>query len=138
MAKAKTSRPRKPRSTVKKAAAPRLPKTIQAVIEAARDKKATNIVVLDLRQADAFTDFFVICSAANPRQVQAISDAVEESLIKGQKQKPSLVEGYARAEWVLLDYFDYVVHVFSKHAREFYALDRLWGSAIRTEIKDEH
>jgi ribosome-associated protein len=134
---AKTATPRKPRSTVKKAA-PRLPKTIQTVIEAARDKKATNIVVLDLRQADAFTDFFVICSAGNPRQVQAISDAVEEALSKGQKQRPSLVEGYARAEWVLLDYFDYVVHVFSKHAREFYALDRLWGSAIRTEIKDEH
>jgi ribosome-associated protein len=138
MAKAKTSRPRKPRSTVKKAAAPRLPKTIQSVIEAARDRKATGIVVLDLRKADAFTDFFVICSAGNPRQVQAIADAVEESLIKGHNQKPSLVEGYARAEWVLLDYFDYVVHVFSKHARDFYGLDRLWGSAIRIEIKDEH
>lgn len=134
---AKTSSPRKPRSTVKKAASPRLPKTIQAVVEAARDKKATDIVVLDLRKADAFTDFFVICSAGNPRQVQAISDAVEESLFKGQKQKPSLVEGYARAEWVLLDYFDYVVHVFSKHARDFYGLDRLWGSAIRIEFKNE-
>jgi len=132
---AKTSSPRKARSTVK-AATPRLPKTIQAVIEAARDRKATGIVVLDLRKSGAFTDFFVICSAGNPRQVQAIADAVEESL-KGQKQKPSLVEGYARAEWVLLDYFDYVVHVFSKHARDFYALDRLWGSAIRIEIKDE-
>ena len=133
---AKTSSPRKHRSTVK-AATPRLPKTIQAVIEAARDRKATDIVVLDLRKADAFTDFFVICSAGNPRQVQAIADAVEESLIKGQRQKPSFVEGYARAEWVLLDYFDYVVHVFSKHARDFYALDRLWGSAIRIEVKDE-
>ena len=133
---AKTSSPRKPRSTVK-AATPRLPKTIQAVIEAARDRKATNIVVLDLRKADAFTDFFVICSAGNPRQVQAIADAVEGSLIKGHNQKPSLVEGYARAEWVLLDYFDYVVHVFSKHARDFYGLDRLWGSAIRIEFKDE-
>ncbi|MEO8677728.1 MAG: ribosome silencing factor [Vicinamibacterales bacterium] len=122
---------------MKKAAAPRLPKTIQAVIEAARDRKASGIVVLDLRKADAFTDFFVICSAGNPRQVQAIADAVEESLIKGHNQKPSLVEGYARAEWVLLDYFDYVVHVFSKHARDFYGLDRLWGSAIRIEVKDE-
>jgi ribosome-associated protein len=120
-----------------KAATPRLPKTIQAVIEAARDRKATDIVVLDLRKSGAFTDFFVICSAGNPRQVQAIADAVEESL-KGQKQKPSLVEGYARAEWVLLDYFDYVIHVFSKHARDFYGLDRLWGSAIRIEVKGEH
>jgi ribosome-associated protein len=133
---AKTSSPRKPRSTVK-AAKPRLPKTIQAVIEAARDRKATDIVVLDLRKSGAFTDFFVICSAGNPRQVQAIADTVEESL-KGQKQKPSLVEGYARAEWVLLDYFDYVVHVFSKHARDFYGLDRLWGSAIRIEVKNEY
>lgn len=122
-----------------KAAAPRLaklPKFIQAVIDAAQDKKATGVVVLDLKKAGAFTDYFVICSGANPRQVQAIADSIEEAL-KGQKQRPSLVEGYARAEWVLLDYFDFVVHVFSKHAREFYALDRLWGSAVRHELPDQ-
>ena len=117
------------------AATPRLPKPIQAVIEAVQDKKATGLVVLDLRKAGAFTDFFVICSGANPRQVQAIADSVEESL-KAQQQRPSLVEGYARAEWVLVDYFDFVVHVFSKHAREFYGLDRLWGNAIRIEVPD--
>ena len=119
-----------------KAASPRLPKAIQAVIEAAQDKKATGVVVLDLKKAGAFTDYFVICSGANPRQVQAIADSVEEAL-KAQKQRPSLVEGYARAEWVLLDYFDFVVHVFSKHARDFYALDRLWGSAVRHELPDD-
>ena len=119
-----------------KAASPRLPKVIQAVIAAAQDKKATGVVVLDLKKAGAFTDYFVICSGANPRQVQAIADSVEEAL-KAQKQRPSLVEGYARAEWVLLDYFDFVVHVFSKHARDFYALDRLWGSAVRHELPDE-
>ena len=113
----------------------RLPKAISTAIEAARDKKATGVVVLDLKKAGAFTDYFVICSAANPRQVQAIADAIEEAL-KGQKQRPSLVEGYARAEWVLLDYFDFVVHVFSKHARDFYGLDRLWGSATRIEFPD--
>lgn len=123
-------------STPRKAATPRLPKTIQAVVEAARDKKAMGVVVLDLRKAGAFTDFFVICSAGNPRQVQAIADGIEESL-KAQKQRPSLVEGYARAEWVLLDYFDYVVHVFSKHAREFYGLDGLWGDAKRIEFADD-
>ena len=112
-----------------------MPKHIQAVIDAARDKKATGVVVLDLKKAGAFTDYFVICSAANPRQVQAIADAVEDAL-KAQKQRPSLVEGYARAEWVLLDYFDFVVHVFSKHARDFYGLDRLWGSATRIEFPD--
>src|SRR5687768_15264105 len=113
----------------------KLPKAIQVAIDAAQDKKATGVVVLDLKKAGAFTDYFVICSAANPRQVQAIADAVESTL-KGQKQRPSLVEGYARAEWVLLDYFDFVVHVFSKHARDFYGLDRLWGSATRIEFPD--
>jgi ribosome-associated protein len=118
-----------------KPASSKLPKAIQVAIDAARDKKATGVVVLDLRKAGAFTDFFVICSAANPRQVQAIADAVESAL-KAQKQRPSLVEGYARAEWVLLDYFDFVIHVFSKHARDFYGLDRLWGSATRIEFPD--
>lgn len=136
---AKTPSPRKPKTSTKTpASAPKsskLPKSIQAVIEAAQDKKATGVVVLDLKKAGAFTDYFVICSGANPRQVQAIADSVEEAL-KAQKQRPSLVEGYARAEWVLLDYFDFVVHVFSKHARDFYALDRLWGSAVRHELPD--
>jgi ribosome-associated protein len=126
----------KPASAPKSSKLPKLPKSIQAVIDAAQDKKATGMVVLDLKKAGAFTDYFVICSGANPRQVQAIADAVEEAL-KGQKQRPSLVEGYARAEWVLLDYFDFVVHVFSKHARDFYALDRLWGSAVRHELPDQ-
>jgi ribosome-associated protein len=113
----------------------RLPKAVDAAIEAARDRKATGVVVLDLKKAGAFTDYFVICSASNPRQVQAIADAVETAL-KAQKQRPSLVEGYARAEWILLDYFDFVVHIFSKHARDFYGLDRLWGSATRIEYPD--
>jgi ribosome-associated protein len=151
---AKTTSQRKPRTTTRTASSlPRrpvrrtaseggslgdtrkLPKPIQAVVDAARDKKAHGVVVLDLKKAGAFTDYFVICSAANPRQVQAIADAVEDAL-KAQKQRPSLVEGYARAEWVLLDYFDFVVHVFSKHARDFYGLDRLWGSATRIEFPD--
>ena len=118
-----------------KASPRRLPKPVQVAIEAARDKKASGVVVLDLKKAGAFTDYFVICSGANPRQVQAIADAVEDAL-KAEKQRPSLVEGYARAEWILLDYFDFVVHVFSKHARDFYGLDRLWGSAIRIEFPD--
>ena len=117
------------------AAGRKLPKAVDVAIEAARDRKATGVVVLDLKKAGAFTDYFVICSASNPRQVQAIADAVEQAL-KAQKQRPSLVEGYARAEWILLDYFDFVVHIFSKHARDFYGLDRLWGSATRIEYPD--
>ncbi len=125
-----------PRAAAPKAAGtPRLPKAVSVAIEAAQDKKATGLVVLDLKKAGAFTDYFVICSAANPRQVQAIADGIEQAL-KGQKQRPSLVEGYARAEWILLDYFDFVIHVFSKHARDFYGLDRLWGSATRHEFPD--
>jgi ribosome-associated protein len=137
MAKAKSTKAAKSTATrtPKKTGTPRLPKAISTVIDAAQDRKATGVVVLDLKKAGAFTDYFVICSASNPRQVQAIADAVEEAL-KGQKQRPSLVEGYARAEWILLDYFDFVVHVFSKHARDFYGLDRLWGSATRIEVPD--
>ena len=135
MAKATKTAKSTAAKTTKKAAAPRIPKAIAAVIDAAQDRKATGVVVLDLKKAGAFTDYFVICSASNARQVQAIADAVEEAL-KAQKQRPSLVEGYARAEWILLDYFDFVVHVFSKHARDFYGLDRLWGSATRIEIPD--
>lgn len=128
----KTAKTTKARKTTK---SPRLPKAISVAIEAAQDRKANGVVVLDLKKAGAFTDYFVICSATNPRQVQAIADAVEEAL-KAQKQRPSLVEGYARAEWILLDYFDFVIHVFSKHARDFYGLDRLWGSATRHEFPD--
>ena len=131
----KTSDTKGTKTTGTKSTKTRLPKAISTVIDAAQDRKATGLVVLDLKKAGAFTDYFVICSASNPRQVQAIADAVEDAL-KAQKQRTSLVEGYARAEWVLLDYFDFVIHVFSKHARDFYGLDRLWGSATRHEFPD--
>ncbi|MBM3807608.1 MAG: ribosome silencing factor [Acidimicrobiia bacterium] len=130
---AKTTSQRKPVKKTK--TSPKVPNAVQAAIDAAQDRKATGVVVLDLKKAGAFTDYFVICSASNPRQVQAIADAVEE-VLEGHKQRPSLVEGYARAEWILLDYFDFVVHIFSKHARDFYGLDRLWGSASRIEYPD--
>ncbi len=113
-----------------------LPNDVLLAAEAARGKKALDLVVLDLRPLDSFTDFFVICSGRNVRQVQAIADAVEESLRKSQV-RPAHVEGFERAEWVLLDYFDFIVHVFSTERREFYALERLWGSAERVELPDE-
>ena len=127
-----------PRARTKASASrtPRLPAPIATAIEAARDKKATEMLVLDLRKTAAFTDHFLICTGANPRQVHAIADAIEEAL-KAKKVRPTHVEGYQRAEWILLDYFDFVVHVFSTNARQFYGLERLWGEATRIEIVAE-
>lgn len=115
---------------------PKLPKDVQAAIDAALDKKADELIVLDLSAAGAFTDYFVICTGHNARQVQAIADAVEMAL-KARDVRPSHVEGYDRAEWVLVDYFDFIVHVFTPGARTFYALERLWGDAVRHEFSHE-
>ena len=111
----------------------RLPKSIELAVRAAEDKKAIELVVLDLRKAVGFTDFFVICSGTNPRQIRAIADAVTDAL-GAQGAKPAHVEGYDRSEWILLDYFDFIVHVFAPETRLFYGLERLWGSAERIEL----
>jgi len=129
---AKSSQPRTKRTT----RTPRLPSELKTAIEAASSRKATGAIVLDLRKTGAFTDYFLICTGNNPRQVQAIADAIEQAL-KAVKVRPTHVEGYDRAEWVLLDYFDFIVHVFSPGARQFYGLERLWGEAARIEIPDE-
>ena len=113
-----------------------LPPDVRAAVEAAQSKKAANVKVLDLRKADAFTDFFLLCSGQSTRQVQAIADAIEEALRKDHV-RPAHIEGYERAEWILLDYFDFVVHVFTPTTREFYSLDRLWGSAREIDVPDE-
>jgi ribosome-associated protein len=124
-------------------AAPKLPTLadysaqVQAAVRAAAAKKAERITVLDLRHTSAFTDVFVVCTGQNARQVKAIVDSVEEALKATSGQKPVAVEGYRNSEWVLVDYFDFVVHVFTPETREFYALDRLWGSAIRVEVADD-
>ena len=112
------------------------PAELQDAVRAAFAKKASHVVILDLRPGDAFTDFFLICSGQNARQVQAIVDAIEEVLRKTTQRNPSHVEGYGGSDWVLLDYFDFIVHVFTPETREFYALERLWGSAERIEIDD--
>ena len=121
------------RSRTPRTRSPRLNTSLTSVITAALDKKALDLVVLDLRAASAFTDFFVICTGTNVRQVQAIADSVQQSLGK-KGVKPAIVEGYARGEWVLLDYFDFIVHVFTPATRSFYDLERLWGDAKRIEI----
>jgi ribosome-associated protein len=105
-------------------------------VGAASEKKATDIVLLDLREVATFTEYFVICTGASSRQVAAISDSVEEQLRKVGK-RPLHTEGYSSAEWILLDYGDFIVHVFSGAARRFYDLERLWRDAKRLEIKDE-
>jgi ribosome-associated protein len=114
----------------------RLTAEVTRAVRAALDKKAIDVVVLDLRHTPAFTDFFIVCSGQNPRQVKAIADSVEESL-RTAKLRPAHVEGYDRAEWVLMDFFSFIVHVFSPSTRQFYGLERLWGDAKRIEIRDE-
>jgi ribosome-associated protein len=115
---------------------PALPEVVLRAVEAALDRKAIDLQVLDLRPLGSFTDFFIICSGQNVRQVQAIAGAVEDGLRETQV-RPAHVEGFQRAEWVLLDYFDFVVHVFSSQRREFYALERLWGSAERVSLPED-
>jgi ribosome-associated protein len=114
----------------------KLTSEVTRAVRAALDKKATDVVVLDLRHTSAFTDFFVLCSGQNARQVKAIADNVEEAL-RAAKVRPAHVEGYDRADWILMDFFSFIVHVFSPHTREFYALERLWGDAERIEIGGE-
>jgi ribosome-associated protein len=113
-----------------------LKKQISEAISACLDKKAEDLSLLELEQGSgAFTDYFVICSGTNPRQVQAISDEVELRL-KRAGLYPNNIEGYKQAEWVLIDYVDFVVHIFSESARRYYDLERLWKSAKRVEPKE--
>lgn len=113
-----------------------LDERVLAALHAASDKKALEPVVLDLREIASFTDFFVIVSGANERQVQAISDEIYESLKKS-GHTSARVEGYKTAEWILLDYGDFVVHVFEQKARKFYDLERLWRESKRVELPAE-
>jgi ribosome-associated protein len=131
----KTQKTEKAPRAEKRQARPRLPAAITTAIDAAHGKKASQVVVLNLKKSSAFTDFFVLCTGHNVRQVTAIADAVQEAL-KAQQLRPTHVEGYDRAEWVLMDYFDFIIHVFTPSTREFYSLDRLWGQAERIEIPD--
>jgi ribosome-associated protein len=106
-----------------------LKKQVAAAIQACLDKKAEELSILEMEKGSgAFTDYFVLCSGTNPRQIQAIADEVEMRL-KTAGLRPNNIEGYNQAEWVLIDYVDFVVHVFSEKARKFYDLERLWKSA---------
>jgi ribosome-associated protein len=99
-----------------------------AAVRAAESKQARDILVLDVREVSSFSDYFVLCSGANSRQIQAIADEIELQL-KERGEYPSSVEGYKNAAWVLIDYGDYVIHIFSEKARVYYDLERLWRDA---------
>ena len=110
-----------------------LKRQVAAVIQACLDKKAEELSILEMEKGSGvFTDYFVLCSGTNPRQVQAIADEVELRL-KNAGVRPTQVEGYKQAEWILIDYVDFVVHVFSEKARKFYDLERLWKTAKKLE-----
>ena len=113
--------------------AAKLDERIQAALHAAAEKKALDLVVLDLRAIASFTDFFVITSGTNRRQCQAISDGIVEHLKKS-GTRAARVEGYQTAEWILIDYGDFLVHVFDEKARRFYDLERLWREAVRVDV----
>ena len=119
--------------TEKRRTPQRLPKEVTHAVAAAEDKNAVDVALLDLRKAAGFADYFLICSGTNPRQIRAIADGIVEALARA-GSKPAHVEGYDRSEWILLDYFDFIVHVFAPETRLFYGLERLWGSAERIEI----
>lgn len=113
-----------------------LPADLAAAAAAAYGKKATDVVALDMRKIPSFTDFFLICSSQNQRQMRAVADAIEMAL-KERGVRPAHVEGDERSEWILLDYFDFVIHVFTTEQRRFYALERLWASAGRMDVRDQ-
>ncbi|CAN5587902.1 hypothetical protein BH20ACI4_BH20ACI4_25290 [soil metagenome] len=113
-----------------------LDEEVKLAIECASEKKAFATVALDLREIASFAEFFVICSGANQRQVQAISDEIDEQLKKQLKSRPVRIEGYRTGEWVLMDYGDFIVHIFEKNAREFYDLERLWRDAKKVELPE--
>jgi ribosome-associated protein len=111
----------------------KLDERIITAVHAAAEKKAVDIVVLDLREIASFTDYFIITSGTNERQVQAISDEVYETLKKA-GSTAARVEGYKTAEWILLDYGDFIVHIFEQKSRKFYDLERLWRESKRVAL----
>ena len=105
-------------------------------LEAALDKKARNVVVIDLEGICSFTDYFIICSGTSTRQTQSIAEGIEEKL-RDAGPRPSHIEGQREGEWILVDYLDFVVHIFTETSREFYDLERLWRGGKRREVRDE-
>lgn len=110
---------------------------VKLAITSASEKKAFDISAIDLREVASFTEFFIIASGSNMRQVQAISDEITEKLKEQLNSRVVRIEGYSAGEWILLDYGDFIVHIFEQKAREFYDLERLWRDAKKVEIPKE-
>ncbi len=108
-------------------------KTLKKVCEAIEDKKGHQLTVLDVHDIASFTQFLVICDGQNQRQNQAICDSVITKLKKEESLRPSHVEGYQEASWILIDYLEFIIHVFSAEARDFYRMDKLWSDGVRLE-----
>jgi len=112
-------------------------KLSQLVVKGMQEKKASDIVVMDLREVkNSVADFFVICSGSSDKQLDAIADSIDDEVFKGLKEDPWHSEGKNNKEWVLIDYSNVVAHVFKKDRRSFYSLEKLWGDAIITSIED--
>ena len=116
-------------------------KLSETIVRGMQEKKALDIVIMDLRKVkNAVADYFIICSGNSDKQLDAIADSVDEEVYKTMKENPWHVEGKNNKEWMLLDYIDVVVHIFKKDRREFYALEKLWGdaeiTAVETEVKN--
>ena len=110
-----------------------LPPLVARAARAALGKKAEAVLALDLRRVAEFTDFFLLVTGQNQRQLVAIADAVTEAL-RAEGRRPEHIEGYPRHEWILLDYGGFVVHVMTPKSREYYDLERLWGGSERLEV----
>lgn len=110
---------------------------VKLAIECANEKKAFDLTAIDLREIASFTEFFIICSGTNTRQVQAIADEITEKLKEKLNSRVVRIEGYTAGEWILLDYGDFIVHIFEQKAREFYDLERLWRDAKKVEMPKE-
>ncbi|HEY2461865.1 MAG TPA: ribosome silencing factor [Candidatus Acidoferrum sp.] len=113
-----------------------LPQAVRIAVEAMQEKKASNITILDLSGVGAFTSYFVICTGFSTPQVQAICTEVEGQLYRQMDRSPGHREGHRSAEWALLDFGGFIVHVFSEQARRYYDLERLWRSAPKLEVPD--
>ena len=112
-------------------------KLSEVVVKGMQEKKASNIVVMDLREVkNAVADFFIICSGSSDKHLAAISQSVDDEVFKTLHEDPWSKEGKHNKEWMLLDYVTVVVHIFKKDKRQFYALEKLWGDAVIKEIKD--
>ena len=110
---------------------------VKLAISCASEKKAFDIVAIDLREIASFTEFFIIASGTNVRQAQAISYEITEKLKEELNSRVIRIEGYSTGEWILLDYGDFIVHIFEQKAREFYDLERLWRDAKKVQIPSE-